>query len=106
MSTQQARTKTHPGLYRPDSWPSEREPTGWDVHDENEIPSHAFMDRFRVALLHSEGAEDDTLLDPELMPDTSETVETVSSRILCPKQDLLSKYILSSSRSDRTRTLW
>lgn len=89
MATQQARTKSHPGLYRPDSWPSEREPTGWDVHDENEMPSDAFMDRFRVALLHDEGAEDDALLDSESMLGDSETLEPVSPTRLCPMRSFL-----------------
>ncbi|KIV92373.1 hypothetical protein PV10_03678 [Exophiala mesophila] len=46
-------------------WPGERHPTRWDVHDANESPAATFLDQFRAALLHSEGAEHDVLLDDD-----------------------------------------
>ena len=46
-------------------WPGERQPTRWDVHDANESPASTFLDRFRAALLLSEGAEEALLeFDP------------------------------------------
>ncbi|KAJ9641257.1 hypothetical protein H2204_002935 [Knufia peltigerae] len=57
-------------------WPGERQPTRWDVHDANESPAVTFLDRFRAALLHSEGAEEDSFLDSESVIDSSESLST------------------------------
>ncbi|KIW19380.1 hypothetical protein PV08_03675 [Exophiala spinifera] len=57
-------------------WPGERQPTRWDVHDANESPAVTFLDRFRAALLHSEGAEEDSFLDLESVIDSSESLST------------------------------
>ncbi|KIW58069.1 hypothetical protein PV05_02619 [Exophiala xenobiotica] len=57
-------------------WPGERHPTRWDVHDANESPAVTFLDRFRAALLHSEGAEEDCLLDSDSVIDSSENMNT------------------------------
>lgn len=84
MAGQQARTDSYPGILRPGVWPGERQPTQWDVHDANKNPSVTFLDRFRAALLYSEGAEDDTLLDSDLMIDASQTMEPVSLGDLVP----------------------
>lgn len=59
-------------------WPGERNPTRWDVHDANESPAGTFLDRFRAALLHSEGAEEDASLNSDSLIDTSENLNTVS----------------------------
>lgn len=59
-------------------WPGERSPTQWDVHDANESPAITFLDRFRAALLHSEGAEEDAPLDSGSVIDGSENINTVS----------------------------
>ena len=81
-------------------WPGERHPTRWDVHDANESPAVTFLERFRAALLHSEGAEEDALLDSDSVIDSSENMNTVSlmnwSMCLVPNQQLdsLSDHIL------------
>lgn len=49
----------------PKQWPGERNPTRWDVHDANESPATTFLNRFRAALLHNEGAEGLGFLDAE-----------------------------------------
>jgi hypothetical protein len=77
MASQKPSFESHQRLYRPRIWPSERQPTRWDVHDANELPPVTFLDRFRVALLHSEDSEDDMLLDSELVIDASETTDLV-----------------------------
>jgi hypothetical protein len=59
-------------------WPGERHPTRWDVHDANESPAATFLDRFRAALRHSEGVEEDALLDTDSVIDTSEILGAVS----------------------------
>jgi len=58
-------------------WPGERHPTRWDVHDANESPATTFLDHFRAALLHSEGAEEDALLDSDTVIDSSEGLNSV-----------------------------
>lgn len=61
-------------------WPGERHPTQWDVHDANQSPAVSFLERFRVALLHSEDAEeeegDDLLLEAALIIGESETLNS------------------------------
>jgi hypothetical protein len=59
------------------SWPGERHPTRWDVHDANESPATTFLDQFRAALLHSEGAEEDVLLDSDSGIDNPDSLEAV-----------------------------
>lgn len=59
-------------------WPGERQPTRWDVHDANESPASTFLHRFRAALLHSEGAEEDTSRDSNSVIDGSENLDVVS----------------------------
>lgn len=80
MATQQNGTDSQPRLSRSRQWLGERQPTRWDVHDANESPAVTFLDRFRAALLHSEGAEEDTSQDSESMIETSETVNSVSRK--------------------------
>lgn len=94
MAGQQARTDSHPGILRPGEWPGEwpgeRQPTQWDVHDANKMPSVTFLDGFRAALLHSEGAEEDsTQPDSELMMDASQMMEPVSLEDLVPPSKTL-----------------
>ncbi|KIW98743.1 uncharacterized protein Z519_00406 [Cladophialophora bantiana CBS 173.52] len=72
---QNSTTESHPRLYRPGQWPGERRhPTRWDVHDAIDSPAATFLERFRIALLHSEGAAEDVLLDPESVINASEPV--------------------------------
>ncbi|KAH8799729.1 hypothetical protein F5884DRAFT_115638 [Xylogone sp. PMI_703] len=59
-------------------WPGERHPTRWDVLDANESPATTFVNRFRAALLHSEGAEEDALLDWDLDNESSDDMNTSS----------------------------
>lgn len=70
---------TQTRLYRPRIWPSERQPTRWDVHDAHKVPGAIFLERFRIALLHSEGVDEDALQTSELRVDASETANPVSS---------------------------
>ena len=60
-------------------WPGERHPTRWDVHDANESPAATFLDQFRAALLHSEGAENDVLLDNDPEIGASQEADLVPS---------------------------
>jgi hypothetical protein len=81
MSHQSSVTESqiHPRLYRPGQWPGERRhPSRWDVHDAINIPATTFLERFRVALLHSEAAAEDVFLDPEPVTDAPEIVAVVS----------------------------
>lgn len=59
-------------LYSSGQWPGERQPTRWDVQEANESPAATFLERFRVALLHSECAEVDTMPDSDSVIDSSE----------------------------------
>ena len=75
---------SYPRLYRPGQWPGERRhPTRWDTHDAVESPAAAFLERFRVALIHSEGPADDTGQDSAPMVDNREPAATVSQRHRC-----------------------
>ena len=76
LSVEQSKADSAMRLSR--QWPGERHPTRWDVHDANESPAITFLDRFRAALLHSEGAEEDALLDSDSVIDSSENMTTVS----------------------------
>lgn len=58
LATESA-TESTPRFSRGRQWPGERDPTRWDVHDANDTPAVTFLDRFRVALLHSEDTEGD-----------------------------------------------
>jgi hypothetical protein len=62
-------------------WPGERQPTRWDVHDANESPASTFLDRFRAALLLSEGAEE-ALLDSDPLIDDDESLHSPVSVLL------------------------
>ncbi|KAI1613368.1 hypothetical protein EDD36DRAFT_263374 [Exophiala viscosa] len=61
-------------------WPGERHPTRWDVHDANESPAITFLDRFRAALLHAEGAGEGAFPDTDSMMNSSEHLETNPAR--------------------------
>lgn len=70
-------------------WPGERHPTQWDVHDANQSPAVSFLERFRVALLHSEYAEeedeDDFLLDDVSIIGESETLNSTITPPVSPR---------------------
>jgi hypothetical protein len=71
-------------------WPGERHPTQWDVHDANQGPALSFLERFRVALLHSEYAEQDreegeNVLDAALIIGESETLNPTITPPVSPK---------------------
>lgn len=38
------------------SWPGERQPSRWDVHNANEYPGKTFMERFKAALFQMDEA--------------------------------------------------
>lgn len=67
-----------PRSLNPKQWPGEREPTRWDVREANENLGATFLERFRVALLHSEGFDDDALRVPESAEDSSADYSPVS----------------------------
>lgn len=74
-------TETSPGRsLAPRQWPGERDPTRWDVQDANANLADAFLERFRVALLHSEGSEDDdvSVVASESVVDSLDNATTVS----------------------------
>lgn len=64
----------------PRQWPGERDPTRWDAHEATENLEATFLERFRVALLHSEGFgdDDDALAVSESAGDSSEEPSPVS----------------------------
>lgn len=70
-------------------WPGERHPTQWDVHDANQSPAVSFLERFRVALLHSEYAEEDEgedmLLDSASIIGECETLNSTITPPVSPK---------------------
>jgi hypothetical protein len=61
----------NPRSLHPKQWPGEREPTQWDVREANENLEATFLERFRVALLHREGFDDDASSVPESAGDSS-----------------------------------
>jgi hypothetical protein len=71
-------------------WPGEWHPTQWDVHDANQSPAVSFLERFRVALLHSEYAEEDgkegeSVLDAASIIGESETLNSTLTPPVSPK---------------------
>lgn len=85
-------------------WPGERHPTRWDVHDANESPAATFLDQFRAALLHSEGAEDDVLLDHEPAIETSQEADSVINNLKLAPASVLTKF--DSMMSSNTHIQW
>lgn len=77
MANQQPWSDPPTRLYRPRIWPSERQPTRWDVQNANEVPPAIFLERFRVALLHSEGMAEDMLQDSQGIIGAVETSNSV-----------------------------
>lgn len=69
-------------------WPGERHPTQWDVHDANQSPAVSFLERFRVALLHREYAEEedgeDFMLDDASIIGESEALNSTISPPVSP----------------------
>lgn len=61
----------YPRSLNPRQWPGERDPTRWDVHEANENLEATFLERFRVALLHSEGFDDDGSIVSDSAEDSS-----------------------------------
>lgn len=70
----------------PRQWPGERDPTRWDVHDANADLANTFLERFRVALLHGEGSEDDvSVAASESVVDSLDSSTTVINRFCFAK---------------------
>ncbi|KIW92099.1 uncharacterized protein Z519_07083 [Cladophialophora bantiana CBS 173.52] len=80
MATEQLKAGPEVRFSSSRQWPGERHPTRWDVHDANESPAITFLDRFRAALLHTEGAEDDASHDVDSVIDSSENMDETSIR--------------------------
>ncbi|KIV84103.1 hypothetical protein PV11_06076 [Exophiala sideris] len=76
MATELAREDSDVRFSGSQQWPGERHPTRWDVHDANESPAITFLDRFRAALLHTEGAGEDASPDTDSVIDSSEHLDT------------------------------
>ncbi|KAK4935803.1 hypothetical protein LTR10_023210 [Elasticomyces elasticus] len=76
MATELARADSDVRFSGSQQWPGERHPTRWDVHDANESPAITFLDRFRAALLHTEGAGEDASPDTDSVIDSSEHLGT------------------------------
>jgi hypothetical protein len=70
--------KRYPRSLNPREWPGEREPTRDDVREVNENLEATFLQRFRVALLHNEGFDDDATSAPESAADSSVDQSPVS----------------------------
>ena len=84
MATELAQADSEVSFSGSRQWPGERHPTRWDVHDANESPATTFLDRFRAALLHTEGTGEGASPDTESVIDSSESMDAVSSDMKAP----------------------